>query len=175
MATTVTQVTPVDASLAGNVNYAFFKEYIIGLVTYVFDSSAQVIYEFVAGSGALTPTNGSYAGMIAFLVANPVSSVITPPPFTPAFNSSVLAISTDLLDATGVTSADSNGLIYSQTPGTLADQAVVQRLDILTQFIRGIYFMQLKMATEGPNPASDTDFFEASEATATANGATMWQ
>ena len=85
MATSVTQVSPVEPVLASNADYAYFTEYQIpgqssyqssGATTYVLDSNTSTVYVFA--NGQLAATSGSWSAFQAYLVLNPVTATVPP-------------------------------------------------------------------------------------------------
>lgn len=170
MAIPVVQVSPVDYSLAGVANYGSMTEYQISGSQYVLDNVAQVVYNFntengVAPSGlaSLDDTNGSYSLFQTFLSLNPVTSVVAPPaPSAPA-PASPLGIAANLMAATSPLAINT----------AITDPAVIQRIDLQTTFLRGIFLALTQLACEG-NRANPTDFMPTS-GSASADGALMWQ
>lgn len=171
MAIPVTQVSPVDYSLAGVPNYGSMTEFIISGTQYVLDNVAQVVYEFTSGKqgvqasgpGNLNKTNGSYALFETFLTLNPVTAVVAPPPPTAPAAASPLGIAGNLVAATSPLAINP----------AITDPAIVQLIDLQITFLRGIFLAVTSLAVQG-GQADPTDFMP-SAASAAADGALMWQ
>lgn len=174
MATPVTRITPVDASLGTNPDYAYFTEYRIesnGGSTYIVDSRNRIVYDFtpLGGTAGLQPTNGSYDVFLAFLAANPVTATESPPTYNGPTATAAITTAQTFIRASGAT-----------VPSSLTsyEAAMLQRMDTLIVFARAAWLaiMALPDAIQAnPNQvAVDSDDFVPSAASAVPDGEQVW-
>lgn len=134
MATPVTQYSSPDPSLSGLADFQQFVQYLITGTNYIIDNAAQVVYEFnLSQPGVLKQTNASYAEFQAFLLANPVTSVLPNPQ----------------VGAEGSFGFPYNFQSVPAAPSNVYDQSLRLLMQEMVQELRAVRLAVVELATQG--------------------------
>lgn len=154
MATPVVQYSSPDPSLSQQANFGQFVQYLITGTNYILDNKAQLLYEFnPANLGVITATGAaggaSYTQFLAYLSANPVTSVL-PNPNGPTGSPATFGIP--------YTQSQVPTQPSTATPiQTVYDPRLLELLENILLEVRGTRMAVVKLALEG-GQAVETDF-----------------